>query len=320
MAAGPARGREPLRKRSKSRRRRLRLTRTVSLALLLALAGLFIAVRPASQPGRDRPLAAKDLTAGGRAVTNADKRVTSATDDLFTIPSVAQYLAGHADGLTAALYDKASGYTSLYRPGVAEDTASIMKVDILATLLSQAQTQDRSLTPDEQDLSQDMIEESDDDDAQDLWNAEGGAAAVRSFDADAGLTRTDPDEAGYWGLSTTTAADQVELLKKVAYPNTLLTDASRDYELDLMTHVDPDQAWGVSSGVPPNASIALKNGWLPLDSGGWQINSIGSVDGDGRNYLVAVLTNGNSSEAQGIDTIDGLSRLIWKELAPASRT
>jgi hypothetical protein len=288
----------------------------------LALAGLFIAVRPASQHGRDRPLAGpKDLTARGTAAaTKADKRVTSETDDLFTMPSVAHYLAGHADGLSAALYNTASGYTSLYRPGVAEDTASIMKVDILATLLSEAQAQDRSLTPDEQDLSEDMIEQSDDDDAQDLWDAEGGATAVRSFDAEAGLNQTDPDEAGYWGLSTTTAADQVQLLKEVADPNTLLSDASRDYELDLMTHVDPDQAWGVSSGVPANATIALKNGWLPLDSGGWQINSIGSVHGDGRSYLVAVLTNGNSSEAQGIDTIDGLSRLIWKELAPPSRT
>ncbi len=42
------------------------------------------------------------------------------------------------DNLTAAVYDNVTGTTSLYRPGVAEDTASIMKVDILATLLAQA--------------------------------------------------------------------------------------------------------------------------------------------------------------------------------------
>jgi hypothetical protein len=164
-----------------------------------------------------------------------------------------------------------------------------------------------------------MIEESDDDDAQDLWDAEGGATAVGRFDDAAGLTRTVPDAAGYWGLTTTTAADQVQLLKKVAYPNALLTDTSRRYELDLMTHVDPDQAWGVSSGVATRATVALKNGWLPLDSGGWEMNSIGFIDGDGRNYLVAVLTDENANEAQGIDAIEGLSDLIWKELAP-SRT
>jgi hypothetical protein len=235
---------------------------------------------------------------------------------VFAQPAVAGYLSDKSDDLTAAVYDEATGHTSLYRPGVAEDTASIMKVDILATLLAQAQGQGRALTSDEQELSLEMIEESDDDDAQDLWDEEGGAAAVRMFDTDAGLTETTPDEAGYWGLSTTTAADQVQLLKEVAYPNTVLDSSSRRYELDLMTHVDPDQAWGVSSGVDAGATVAIKNGWLPLDSGGWQINSIGYIDGDGRNYLIAALSNGNSTEAQGIATIEGLSQLIWKELAP----
>jgi hypothetical protein len=254
------------------------------------------------------------------ATTRAARKPAAGTSDLFTDPAVAGYLAQQNDGLTAAVYDELTGYTSLYRPAVAEDTASIMKVDILATLLSEAQAQDHSLSPYEQELSEDMIEESDDDDAQDLWDAEGGATAVRGFDADAGLTATTPDAAGYWGLSTTTAADQVQLLKEVAYPNPLLTDASRNYELDLMTHVDSDQTWGVSSGVVAGATVALKDGWLPLDSGPWQINSIGYINGDGRDYLVAVLTDGNATEAQGIDTIEGLSSLIWQELAPATRS
>jgi hypothetical protein len=253
-------------------------------------------------------------------VAGTARKATTGTGDLFVDPAIAGYLARQNDGLTAAVYDELTGYTSLYRPAVAEDTASIMKVDILATLLTEAQAQDRSLTPDEQELSEEMIEESDDDDAQDLWDAEGGAAAVSRFDAQAGLSETTPDAAGYWGLSTTTAADQVQLLKAVAYPNSLLTDASRAYELDLMTHVDPSQTWGVSSGVAAGATVAIKNGWLPLDSGPWQINSIGYVNGDGRDYLVAVLTDGNASEAEGIDTIEGLSSLIWQELAPATKS
>lgn len=238
--------------------------------------------------------------------------------NVFSSPLAASYLAHSNDGLTAAVYDAATGYTSVYRAGVAEDTASIMKVDILATLLAQAQASDTTLSPDQQETAEDMIEESDNDDAQDLWDAEGGAAAVASFNAEAGLTQTTPDAAGYWGLSTTTAADQVQLLKKIAYPNTLLTDASRDYALDLMTNVDPSQAWGVSAGVARGVTVAIKNGWLPLDAGGWQVNSIGSIDGDGRDYLIAVLTNANSTEQQGIDTIEGLSRIVWKELGPRS--
>ena len=69
------------------------------------------------------------------------------------------------------------------------------------------------------------------------------------------------------------------------------------------------------AGVTPGATVALKNGWLPLEAtGDWQINSIGWVDGDGRNYLVAVLTKNNATEGYGIATIEGLASLIWTGL------
>jgi beta-lactamase class A len=229
---------------------------------------------------------------------------------------VANYLASAPDNVTAAVYDEVSGLTWVYRPGVAQETASIMKVDILATLLAKAQASGQGLPAGLQDLSVDMIEQSDDADAQQLWDTEGGATAVAGFNQGAGLTQTTPDAAGYWGLSTTTAADQVQLVRTLAYPNSILSPASQSYALNLMTHVDPDQAWGVSAGVAPGATVALKNGWLPLDSGGWQINSIGAVKGDGRNYVIAVLTNGNATEAEGIGTIQGISELVWQELAP----
>jgi len=84
----------------------------------------------------------------------------------------------------------------------------------------------------------------------------------------------------------------------------------------LLESVTPDQRWGVSGGVPPGVTIALKNGWLPMDSGGsdWQINSVGWISGDGRNYLIAVLTTGNPTEQYGIDTIGQLSAMVWDQM------
>jgi hypothetical protein len=64
--------------------------------------------------------------------------------------------------------------------------------------------------------------------------------------------------------------------------------------------------------------VALKNGWLPLDArnSNWQVNSVGWVSGDGRNYLMAVLSTGNPSEQYGIDTLNHLGAMAWSALAP----
>ena len=46
----------------------------------------------------------------------------------------------------------------------------------------------------------------------------------------------------------------------------------------------------------------------------WQINSVGWVCGDGRNYLMAVLTTGNPTEQYGIDTISQLAATVWQNM------
>jgi beta-lactamase class A len=310
--------------RQRRRRRRLRLARTVGVAVALSLAGFYAVSRvtaPHFGPSRGSIQRLKKAPVATTGTTEV-KHAASVTKDLFSVPSIASYLAASPYNVTAAVYDDVTGTTSVFRPGDAEACASIMKVDILATLLGEAQAQGVvSLPADQQVLAQQMIEESNDDDAQDLWDFEGGATAVGHFDGQVGLTQTTPDTAGYWGLSTTTAADQVQLLRDVAYPNGVLTDASRTYELSLMTNVDPSQTWGISAGVESGATVAIKDGWVTLDneSPPWQVNSIGYVNGDGRNYVIAVLTTGEDTEQEGIQTIQGLSSLIWAQLAPTTR-
>jgi hypothetical protein len=309
------------RRRAKTRRHRRNLIGAVCVLGLACAAGVAVKIRTAD-PVRRASLQSprkggKKATSTPSTIAAATQHVATGTGDLFGAPAVAAYLAGTTQDVTAAVYDDVTGVTSVYRPGVAQDTASIMKVDILATLLAQGQSAGQALTPAEQSIAVPMIEQSDNDDAQDLWDSEGGATAVSAFDTKAGLTQTDPDAAGYWGLSTTTAADQVQLLRTVAYPNAVLMPASQSYELNLMENVESDQSWGVSAGVGAGSTMALKNGWLPLDSGGWQVNSIGYVDGQGRDYVIAVLTE-DTTEADGINFIQGLSGLIWQELAPSA--
>jgi hypothetical protein len=292
------------RRRAKKRHRRRQLFGAACVLVVVCAAGEAIRVGTANPVRRS---ALQTYRHGGRKATSTtSSTIVAATQhdapesgDLFDSPAVAAYLSSTSEDVTAAVYD------------------SIMKVDILATLLAQDQADGQALSPVQGPLAVDMIEQSDDDDAQTLWDSEGGATAVAAFDTKAGLAHTDPDAAGYWGLSTTTAADQVQLARTLAYPNTVLTPASQAYELGLMEHVDAEQTWGISAGVTAGSTVALKNGWLPLDAGGWQVNSIGYVAGAGRNYVIAVLTD-DDTEANGIDFIQGLSGLIWQALAPST--
>lgn len=108
-----------------------------------------------------------------------------------------------------------------------------------------------------------------------------------------GMTQTVPNLVGYWGLTTTTAADQLKLLAQIMFPCALIDPQSRPYEVGLMTHIDPCQDWQVSACPLHATNIALKHVWLRLDAAGWQINSVGYVDGSGREYLIAVLHPGS---------------------------
>jgi hypothetical protein len=229
------------------------------------------------------------------------------------IPDIAQYVATRSDNVTVAVENLNTGQFLQFRPGVIEHTASTLKVDILATLLTQAQAEGRSLTPAEQALAVPMIEDSLDSAADTLWGRL-GPAAVGAFERSAGMTSTTPATDGVWGTTTTTALDRLAMIRTVVQPNGLLTDASRAYILNLMEHINPAQDWGATGGVPPGVTVALKNGFAVVN--GWQINTTGWVDGGGRDYLIAVLTDGNATEAYGIDTVNAISAIVWNSLVP----
>ena len=227
------------------------------------------------------------------------------------ISSIGAFVAARADNVTVAVQDLTTDQIYQFRPGVTENTASTLKVDILATLLGQAQAAGRSLAPEEQSLAVPMIEESLDSAADTLWTRL-GPGAVGAFEEAEGMTSTVPATDGVWGSTQTTALDRLAMIRTVVEPNTLLTNASRAYILGLMENVTPSQDWGATGGVPPGVTVALKNGFAM--GTGWQINTTGWVDGDGRDYLIAVLTNGNASEQYGIDTVNGVSALVWRGL------
>jgi hypothetical protein len=239
--------------------------------------------------------------------------------------AAASYVSRRDGVVLAAVYDLRTGRTWQLGQGQPQDEASVVKLDVLETLLAERGRSGTELSTGDRLLAEQMIEDSDNDAATSLWDEVGGASGIRSFNTSAGLADTVPSACvncpGFpwpgWGLTTTIPGDQLTLLRTLVEPNSVLTNTERSYALSLMENVTPDQRWGVSGGVPAQATVALKNGWLPLNSANnnWQINSVGWISGSGRDYLIAVLTTGNPTEQYGIDTIDQLAAMIWNGMA-----
>ncbi|MFE9663515.1 serine hydrolase [Streptomyces sp. NPDC005955] len=202
-----------------------------------------------------------------------------------------------------------------YRGTTGFATASIVKVDILAALLLGAQRSGRRLTPGERGNATAMIERSDNASASALWTAIGGARGLDAANERLGLTGTTGGAAGRWGLTRTTAVDQVALLRAVfdAPGGSALSAASRAYVQQLMGRVVSGQDWGVSAAGGPEH--ALKNGWLPRSATGlWVINSVGRVSVEGRSYLVAVLSDGHTSMDEGVQLVEKVASLAVEVL------
>ena len=299
----------------------------VGVCLVIAaglVAVLTVHGRAASRPPAAAPAAATRSPASRKPTAANGLASHRPHADPFG-PAAASYVATRAGTVLAAIYDLETGQTWSLGTGPPQAEASVVKLDVLETLLAErGGSSPAGLSASDQSLAQQMIEDSDNDAATSLWYEVGGAAKISSFNAAVGLKSTIPSScvvcANFpwpgWGLTTTVPTDQLALLRELVVPGPLLTGAERTYALSLMENVTPSQRWGVSGGVPPQATVALKNGWLPLDSTGndWQVNSVGWISGRGRDYLLAVLTTGNPAEQYGIDTIDGLAALVWQHM------
>jgi Beta-lactamase enzyme family len=213
--------------------------------------------------------------------------------------------------------DPGAGVVCRLDSGTHFDSASVVKVTILGTLLRDAQAAHRSLTLRERALAWAMITRSDNGAASALWDEDGRVRLQRFLDA-AGMVHTVLGPGGAWGLTRITATDETRLLWLLLQPNRVLDTASRDYALALMADVIPSQRWGVPAGAPRSLVVHVKNGWLPLSPFGWRINSIGGFTGHGQRYTIVVLTQDNPTMAYGVSTVERIAEAVNRDLNPGA--
>lgn len=289
--------------------------RACAAALALAVVASLAACSAARAPSEAQsPLARAGAPAPGLAAPPRETRGATLSRALRPV------LPGDGDTRLAVAVldlDSADQEIASYGRDSTFETASISKVGILATLLLQAEDEGRELTDAERRNAEAMIRTSDNEAANVLWRAIGKAEGLEAANERLGLSSTQGGPGIRWGLTQTTATDQVKLLRAVfardpvAYAHSPegLNQESRAYIRDLMGSITEEQDWGVSAAGSPGSRWALKNGWLQRSATGlWVINSVGEVTVHGRRYLVSVLSGGNASMDGGISLVERAAR------------
>ncbi|MEV4871291.1 serine hydrolase [Streptomyces syringium] len=229
-------------------------------------------------------------------------------------------LKGRPATTAVSLRDQGTNTVCTLREADRFDSASAVKVTVLAVLLWDAKKTERRLTERESDLATAMITKSDNDATSALWK-QLGVSKIKAFLKAAGMSRTVPGAGGYWGLTQITAGDEQKLMDHlVPRPGgkSVLSEAARAYILKLMGKVIPSQRWGTSAGAPSSVKIQVKNGWLSRSTHGWRVHSLGAFTGGGRNYTMTVLTHDNRTMDDGVATIQAVAKAVHKNLNPAT--
>lgn len=229
---------------------------------------------------------------------------------------IAAALKGRAGTVSVAVHDPARGLRCRLADTRAYDSASVVKVLIMHAVLSRAEELGRAPTRLETQRLKAMITRSDNTAATDLWTSLSKARLNRVL-REAGAKDTVLGRGGYWGLTRTTARDQLALLAAVS---------RQDRALTLMSQVVRSQTWGVTAGAPRTVKVHHKNGWLSRATHAWRVHSVGIARRTGHggtraDYRIALLSHDNPTLRHGVRTLEGVAVAVHRRLAggPAVR-
>ena len=223
-----------------------------------------------------------------------------------------RYAATRVGTVGLVVRDNRDGRYFHWRPRSLQSYSTI-KVLILVATLKRAQDRGLALTSTQKSLASRMIRYSDNA-ATDTLLAQIGVSTCQRVADQLGLASTTVrgGSSGWWGHSTTTTRDLVQLMNHLVL-GTYLSPGRRAYVRDLMATVTSSQRWGLGDPLPDAVHVELKNGWGPMSSG-YRLNSFGHVRGYGRDYQMAILSTSPNGFTYGKATVNHVSRVVYDAL------
>jgi beta-lactamase class A len=248
----------------------------------------------AQAPTTATPSATSTTTQTANPSTGAGAYAAQAPTTKLPLSDLSQDLASYVDKQNGAMGVAVYDVTHHQEYGDDDDEtftlASSAKVYILCGYLDMLEGQGRAATSAERYEIARMIEYSDNNAAQWLFNHLGGAKGQQAYLARIGIDDYAPD-GGLWGWARLSPDDMAHILS-LLQSGGILTPKDRSYALSLLGDVEVGR-WGVGNTAPKGARVYMKDGWVPGPDGKWAQNSSGIVVDGNETYIISVYTAHN---------------------------
>jgi beta-lactamase class A len=186
-------------------------------------------------------------------------------------------------------------------------TASVVKAMLLAAELRRLAREGLELDATTDAALRAMITYSDNGAADTIYSRVGDVGLLEVARS-AGMTRFSVE--GYWGNAQITATDMTRLFADL---DRALPPRFREFGLGLLGSVIPEQSWGIPAGAGERWAVRFKGGWRSTALG-QLVHQVAELRDGGRTVAIAVLTDGQPTQAYGIETVRGIAaRLVGPE-------
>jgi beta-lactamase class A len=179
--------------------------------------------------------------------------------------------------------------------------ASVAKIYILVAFLHEVAAENRDLTNEEHLLVEQMITESDNHAATDLWRRIGRYEGLSEYLEEVDLPPVERAYDDSWGSMRVTAANLAEVLAAL-YQRQLLPNRLTNIALEHLASVSDAQSWGLGTARDPNGlrvpAVYFKNGWY-LEDEGWIANSVGIIADGAGTHVFVLLSDEHASLEDG---------------------
>jgi len=250
------------------------------------------------------------VAAGSLSATKPTGQVTAGFDALS--PSLASYLSGMGDDVGAVVYDVTRGVTYTYQPHQTFIMASSAKVPLMVSYLEYIEKQGRGPNSYERSILGAMIQHSDNNAAQVIYDTIGYDSGQQAYMRSWGITNYTSDPNG-WGWGKWSPADMAHLLT-LLWSGQVLNSSDRALAWSLMRSVESDQRFGVGDTAPAGATVAMKDGWVPGPDGAWAVNTSGLVSLGSESYIITVYTREQDSFGSGQNIVNHVCAVVANAL------